>query len=140
MISIGMVQERQEGSFRKGRTGQASLYAPEGRKFFQNPFRHPDYYSLRCPGYLFRRQLLHHRREKGDIRYKFNPETGEIVLGQQVKYEPVEEFKRIPQPVKKNQPEKVEEIVKSTKKNFCPYCGQAISEGANFCENCGSQL
>lgn len=85
-------------------------------------------------------QILLRLRDKGEIRYKFNPETGEIMLGQQVKYEPVEEYKQIPQPVKRKEPEKVQEIIKSSKKNFCPYCGQSVREGANFCESCGSQL
>ncbi len=86
-------------------------------------------------------QILLKLREKGEIRYKFNPSTGEIVLGQQVKYEPVEEFKRIPQPIKREEKEKPkEEVIVSGKKIYCPYCGHNIREGANFCENCGSQL
>lgn len=71
-------------------------------------------------------------REQGEIRYKFNPETGEIVLGEKVEYEPAEEFKA--------KPEKPVEKVTSGERNYCPYCGHQLRSGANFCENCGSKI
>jgi hypothetical protein len=84
-------------------------------------------------------QVLVHLREKGEIRYKFNPETGEIMLGQQVRYEPVEKFTNKTQTSKREEPEE-EEVAISVKKKYCPYCGHSLREGANFCENCGSEL
>lgn len=71
-------------------------------------------------------------RESGEIRYKFNPETGEIMLGEKVQYEPVKEFQA--------EPEKVVEKVTSGEKNYCPYCGYQLRPEANFCENCGSKI
>jgi len=71
-------------------------------------------------------------RESGEIRYKFNPETGEIMLGEKVEYEPVKQFQE--------EPEKVVEKVTSGEKNYCPYCGHQLRPEANFCENCGSKI
>ncbi|MBD3193891.1 MAG: zinc-ribbon domain-containing protein [Candidatus Lokiarchaeota archaeon] len=70
-------------------------------------------------------------RQKGEIRYKFDPETGEINLGQKVEYEPVEDF---------TPPKKVDKPLKSSEKNFCVYCGHQLRPGAAFCENCGSKI
>jgi len=71
-------------------------------------------------------------RQKGEIRYKFNPATGEIVLGEKVEYEPAEGFQA--------KPEKPVEEVRSGEKNYCPYCGHQLRPNANFCENCGSKI
>ena len=71
-------------------------------------------------------------RSDGKVRYKFNPETGEIVLGEKVQYEKAEEY--VPPP------KQIENPIEATGKNFCPYCGHHIITEANFCENCGSKI
>lgn len=85
-------------------------------------------------------QILIDLRQSGELRYKFNPESGEIVLGQQIQYQPSPEFKPQKQ-VKEVEEEPAAPTRKvSSKKNFCPYCGHQIREEAKFCENCGSEL
>jgi hypothetical protein len=83
-------------------------------------------------------QILIDLRQKGEIRYKFNPDSGEIVLGQGVQYQPSPEFKPEKVPKKEEEPAAAQQV--SAKKNFCPYCGHQIRKGAKFCENCGSEL
>ncbi|TFF98732.1 MAG: zinc-ribbon domain-containing protein [Promethearchaeota archaeon] len=83
-------------------------------------------------------QILIDLRQSGEIRYKFNPDSGEIVLGQRVQYQPSPEFKEEKAPKKEIEPEAPRQV--SVKKNFCPYCGHQIRKGSKFCENCGSEL
>lgn len=85
-------------------------------------------------------QILIDLRQSGEIRYKFNPDSGEIVLGQRIQYQPSPEFKPEKLPKKEEEEEPAVARQVSTKKNFCPYCGHQIREGAKFCENCGSEL
>ncbi len=66
------------------------------------------------------------------IRYKFNPETGEIMLGEKVEYEKAEEYTP--------PPKKIDKPIASEGKKFCPYCGHNLVEKASFCENCGSKI
>jgi hypothetical protein len=70
-------------------------------------------------------------RESGEIRYKFNPETGEIILGEKMEYEPVEKAK--------SESAEVERVA-SGERNYCPYCGHQLRAEAKFCENCGSKI
>lgn len=85
-------------------------------------------------------QILIDLRQSGEIRYKFNSDSGEIVLGQGVQYQPSPEFKEQRPQKKQEEKEPTAAQKVSTKKNFCPYCGHQIRERANFCENCGSEL
>ncbi|MFX1236705.1 MAG: zinc ribbon domain-containing protein, partial [Promethearchaeota archaeon] len=71
-------------------------------------------------------------RNSGKIRYRFNVDTGEIILGENVPYAPSDEF--VPPPKKLIAP------ISSEGKNFCVYCGHQLAAGANFCENCGSKI
>ncbi|MBY8981631.1 MAG: zinc ribbon domain-containing protein [Candidatus Lokiarchaeota archaeon] len=71
-------------------------------------------------------------RAKGKVRYKFNPETGEIVLGEKIQYDKAEEY--IPPP------KKIDKPIVSSGKSFCPYCGHHLIKEAKFCENCGSKI
>lgn len=71
-------------------------------------------------------------RNKGKIVYRFNPESGEIILGESISYEPSEEY----EPPSKN----LIAPISAGGKNFCPYCGHSLSSGASFCENCGSKI
>ncbi len=71
-------------------------------------------------------------RAEGSISYKFNQETGEIILGEKVQYIPHESYVA--------PPKQLQEPLSTTGKNFCVYCGQKLREGARYCENCGSEL
>ncbi|MBY9003400.1 MAG: zinc-ribbon domain-containing protein [Candidatus Lokiarchaeota archaeon] len=71
-------------------------------------------------------------RDKGFVKYKFNSNTGEIELGKGVEYKVSTDF--IPPP------KKIEAPLPAHDKNYCVYCGQQLSESAQFCENCGSKI
>ncbi len=71
-------------------------------------------------------------RDKGKAIYRFNPETGEIELGQEIVYIPSEHFAP---PAKK-----VQAPIPSEGKNFCVYCGYQLERDAKFCPSCGSKL
>ena len=77
-------------------------------------------------------RVLADLREKGKIVYRFNPETGEIELGQKVVHVP------------SDQPEipakKLEAPIISEGKNFCIYCGHQIDKDTKYCPSCGSKL
>ncbi|TFG11548.1 MAG: zinc ribbon domain-containing protein [Promethearchaeota archaeon] len=70
-------------------------------------------------------------RSKGEIKYRFNSDTGEIVLGEEVSYTPVENFQA---------PKKLDSALPSEGKNYCVYCGNKIREGSQYCAFCGSKL
>jgi hypothetical protein len=71
-------------------------------------------------------------RQKAAISYRFNSETGEIILGEKVAYTKSEEYVVPP----KNLPEPLE----TKGKGYCVYCGQLLPSEGNFCENCGSKI
>ena len=71
-------------------------------------------------------------RNKGVVKYSFNSETGEIILGQGIAYSPATEY--IP-PTKK-----LEEPLPTEGKSYCVYCGHKIEISGSFCPNCGSKL
>ncbi|MFX1358161.1 MAG: zinc-ribbon domain-containing protein [Promethearchaeota archaeon] len=71
-------------------------------------------------------------RSSGLITYKFNAQTGEIILGESIQYNQAENYVA--------PPKKLQEPLPTEGKNFCVYCGNKIREGANFCENCGSSI
>lgn len=71
-------------------------------------------------------------RAKGVITYKFNQQTGEIILGEQVQYTPHENYTA--------PPKQLQAPLETEERNFCVYCGHKMREGARFCENCGSEL
>lgn len=73
-------------------------------------------------------------RAEGLIKYRYDSATGEIIVGEQIKYEPAPEFKPLP---KRSPPPAPEEL---SEKNFCLFCGHKLREGAKFCPNCGSSL
>ena len=54
-------------------------------------------------------------RAEGKINVRFDPETGEIIVGES--FEKVREGKR-----------------------FCQYCGEPVPETARFCPSCGSYI
>lgn len=71
-------------------------------------------------------------RNKGLVKYSFNVETGEIILGQPITYKPATEY--IP-PAKK-----LDEPLPTEGKSFCVYCGHKLEATGTFCPNCGSKL
>jgi hypothetical protein len=71
-------------------------------------------------------------RQKGAISYRFNSETGEIILGEKVAYVKSEEFV-VP-------PKQLAEPLETAGKGYCVYCGHDLSTEGNFCENCGSKI
>jgi len=71
-------------------------------------------------------------RQKGAISYRFNSETGEIILGEKVAYVKSEEYV-VP-------PKKLSEPLETKGKGYCVYCGHSLSTEGAFCENCGSKI
>ena len=54
-------------------------------------------------------------RANGKINVRFDPETGEVIVGEEI------------------------EKVKETKR-FCQYCGEPVPEPVRFCPSCGSYI
>lgn len=79
------------------------------------------------------RILLDLRTRRG-IHYSYDGDTGEIIFGEEVKYEKSTEFET---PLSKKQ---AEVIFTGGEVNFCPYCGHKSPAGSKFCESCGSKL
>jgi hypothetical protein len=70
-------------------------------------------------------------RSKGILKYRFNSDTGEIILGEDASYTPEENY----QP-----PKKIDSALPTEGKNYCVYCGNKIREGSQYCAFCGSKL
>ncbi|MFX0027629.1 MAG: hypothetical protein ACFE8B_00345 [Candidatus Hermodarchaeota archaeon] len=71
-------------------------------------------------------------RTKGIVKYSFNSETGQIILGQGITYNQANEYVA-PQ-------KKLDSPLTAEEKNFCVYCGHKIEAKGSFCPNCGSKL
>jgi hypothetical protein len=71
-------------------------------------------------------------RQRGVVSYRFNSETGEIVLGENVVYAPVDNYIA--------PPKNLVEPLSTEGKSYCVYCGQLLRQGSLFCENCGSKI
>ena len=71
-------------------------------------------------------------RQKGVISYRFNSETGEIMLGEKVAYVKSEEYV-VP-------PKQLTEPLETKGKGYCMYCGHQLTSEGNFCENSGSKI
>jgi hypothetical protein len=71
-------------------------------------------------------------RLKGVISYRFNSETGEIILGENVVYAPVDNYIA--------PPKNLAEPLSTEGKTYCVYCGQQLRQRSLFCENCGSKI
>lgn len=82
------------------------------------------------PSVLLR--VLSDLRTRGIIKYSFNPDTGEFILGQTITYSPATEY--VPPPKKMTEP------LPTEGKNYCVYCGHKLESSGNFCPNCGSHL
>ena len=73
-------------------------------------------------------------RASHSIQYRYDVESGEIILGDEVQYEKAPEFVE-PMPQKQ-----MDVIFPSGEVSYCPYCGHKAIPSARFCENCGSSL
>lgn len=73
-------------------------------------------------------------RASYSFQYRYDVETGEIILGDEVQYEKSPEFVA-PMPQKQK-----DVIFPAGETSFCPYCGHKAIPKARFCENCGSSL
>ncbi|MFX1310480.1 MAG: zinc ribbon domain-containing protein [Promethearchaeota archaeon] len=82
------------------------------------------------PAVLLR--VLADLRNKGLIKYSFDPDSGQIILGQTITYTQATEY--VPPP------KKIAEPLPTEGKNFCVYCGHKLESSGNFCPNCGSKL
>lgn len=71
-------------------------------------------------------------RNKENVKYRFNSDTGEIILGESITYKPSESYT----PPSK----KLDSSLMSENKSFCIYCGQKLDEKAKFCPVCGSKI
>jgi transcription initiation factor IIE alpha subunit len=77
-------------------------------------------------------QVLIDLRQKGIVSYRFNSDTGEIILGEKISYVKSEDYV-VP-------PKKLEEPLETKGKGYCVYCGHLLPKEGNFCENCGSKV
>ena len=82
------------------------------------------------PGVLLR--VLLDLRNRGILKYSFDAESGQIILGQPITYTPATEYIA--------PPKKMDEPLPTEGKNYCVYCGHKIESSGNFCPNCGSNL
>ena len=79
-------------------------------------------------------RILVDLRIKRGVQYSYDGETGEIIFGEEVKYEKAPEFT---EPISKKQ---AEVIFPGGEVNYCPYCGHSATPNMQFCESCGSKL
>ena len=82
------------------------------------------------PGVLLR--VLADLRNRGEIKYSFDADSGQIILGQTITYTPATDY--VPPP------KKIHEPLPTEGKNYCVYCGHKLEAAGSFCPNCGSKL
>jgi hypothetical protein len=78
-------------------------------------------------------RVLMDLRGEGLVSYKYDSQTGEIILGEAIQSQQAPGF----EPVKKGQ-EPV--VVAVSEHKYCIFCGQLLDPQVKFCPNCGSQL
>ncbi len=78
-------------------------------------------------------RILLDLRNVGQIKYRYDTTSGEIVFGESISYQQAPEFAG---PMTKRQA--TTQVIPET--NYCPYCGHKPPAGAQFCENCGSKM
>ncbi len=79
------------------------------------------------------RVLVDLRTQRG-IQYSYDTDTGDIVFGEDIKYNQSTEFTA---PMSKKQ---AEVVFQAPEASYCHYCGHKPPAGSQFCENCGSKL
>jgi hypothetical protein len=79
-------------------------------------------------------RVLMDLRGEGLVSYKYDSQTGEIILGEAIQFQQAPGF----EPVKKGE----EATVQAERDGkYCIFCGQLLESAAvKFCPNCGSQL
>ncbi|MHA1369738.1 MAG: hypothetical protein ACTSWN_00645 [Promethearchaeota archaeon] len=81
-------------------------------------------------------QVLMDLRADGQIKYMYNSETGEIIIGQEIPYDPIP-TNNIPV----NQDKQVAVKEPGNYMQYCMYCRHRIEQSnARFCSYCGSEL
>ena len=78
-------------------------------------------------------RILLDLRNEGQVKYKYDTTSGEVVFGETVSYQQAPQFEGA---MTKRQAAEVD----VTETAYCPYCGHKPPAGAQFCENCGSKL
>jgi hypothetical protein len=80
-------------------------------------------------------RVLMDLRGEGLVSYKYDSQTGEIILGETIQYQQAPGF----EPVKKGH-EAV--VIAASEHKYCIFCGQLLDANpqVKFCPNCGSQL
>ncbi len=78
-------------------------------------------------------RVLMDLRGEGLVSYKYDSQTGEIILGEGVQYQQAPGFelaKKGEQPTPQA----------ASERKYCIFCGQMLDASPRFCPNCGSQL
>ncbi len=80
-------------------------------------------------------RVLMDLRGEGLVSYKYDSQTGEIILGEGVQYQQAPGF----EPVKKGE---LSAPQAPSERKYCIFCGQMLDANpqVKFCPNCGSQL
>lgn len=79
-------------------------------------------------------RVLMDLRAEGLISYKYDSQTGEIILGEGIQYQQAPGF----EPAKKGEQASIQVGIDH---KYCIFCGQMLeSQQVKFCPNCGSQL
>ncbi len=78
-------------------------------------------------------RILIDLRRQGHIKYHYDSESGDIIIGESIEYQRSPDFIA---PVSK-----AEQVFESKKElPYCPFCGQKTPPSVQFCANCGSKL
>lgn len=93
-------------------------------------------------------RVLFDLRSEGQILYRYDSHTGEIILGEGHAYEQAPGY--VPQgnaavPAASQEPATIQaqpqaEAPAAVDRKFCVFCGQKLDAGARYCPNCGSSL
>jgi hypothetical protein len=80
-------------------------------------------------------RVLMDLRASRRIKYMYDNQTGEIIIGEQIQYEQSPEY----QPLARGN-QFVQAVPQDS--SFCVFCGQKLEQNSEvkFCPNCGSQL
>lgn len=79
-------------------------------------------------------RILVDLRVRNQIKYSYDSNTGEILLGETISYQKSPEFTT-------TLPKKQADVIFSAgATTYCPYCGHKPPAGSKFCESCGSKL
>jgi len=82
-------------------------------------------------------RVLMDLRNMGRITYRYDGQTGEIIVGEQITYQQAPEYQPLPS---RNEPVPLPAV--QNERRYCIYCGQLFEPNTEikYCPNCGSQL